>query len=77
MGLQPYSKPFIKALGIGVIVFALNYLIPQINPFPIDIIIRSAAITIVFMILIYKSEISNDINQEMDKWISKFKLKMK
>ena len=75
LGIQPFSMNTLKVLVIALVVLGLNYLIPRM-PLPlVDLVIRSGMITIVFGVLIYISNASEDGSRIINSYLKKFKLK--
>jgi len=66
-GFQPFNKKHLILTVIAVLTWYLSTLLPTMPDYIIDIIIRSSAITIVFMIPVYYFNISEDINDRIDK----------
>jgi len=70
-GFSPYDLKTIWVLLIAGITFGINTLIPVIDSFIFDILLRSVVIAIVFSGLIFGFGISEDINSRLKKLISK------
>lgn len=75
MKLFPYRPVHLKCLGIGLVSFVAGKIIPVFDHLVIDLIIRSAAISLTFVGLGYWFGISDDINLIIDKTFMAFKLK--
>jgi O-antigen/teichoic acid export membrane protein len=73
--IQPYSIKHLKIFGIGITVLGLNYLMPQIDNHYLDFFIRSAAVVIIFSILIYYSRTANDISKIVVTVLNRFRKK--
>lgn len=58
---QPYSYKHLIIIAIGGFAIAVNYFIPEFYNFYIDIIIRSGIISIIFVLLIYISKVSDEV----------------
>lgn len=65
--LFPYRLVHLKCMAIGLIAFALGKLIPVVDNYLIDLIIRSSAVSVVFIGLCYLFRITDDMNQIVDK----------
>lgn len=73
--LQPFTFKTVLLYLIGVCVYGISLLIPEFSNFIVDLIIRSMAITILFIIPVYLLKISDDINNKIDTTLSKILLK--
>ncbi|MCO4292945.1 polysaccharide biosynthesis C-terminal domain-containing protein [Solitalea sp. MAHUQ-68] len=62
-GLQPFNYRNAAVLLVGLIVLALNYLLPALPNFIIDIIIRSGLITVIYLFVIYWFHLSPEMNE--------------
>ncbi len=72
-GLQPFE---LKHLWLGIIGFAAYFastLIPVLSHFIVDLIVRSTVIFIVFSIPVYYFNISEDINERVNSFLSSLK----
>jgi O-antigen/teichoic acid export membrane protein len=67
---QPFNYKFILLIIISLSAYAVSLLIPQLPNYIIDIIVRSAVISIVFLIPVYFLKISDDINRKINETIS-------
>ncbi|MGI9541790.1 MAG: polysaccharide biosynthesis C-terminal domain-containing protein [Cyclobacteriaceae bacterium] len=65
-GIQPYSLRHLKAIMVAVTAGGIVYFIPVINPFLIDILVRGAVFSLLFIPAIYYLYISEDINKIID-----------
>ena len=76
-GFQPFDFQFFKVFLIAGLVLALNYFLPVLdgNVFLIlfDTCYRSILITVLFVALIFKFQISMDVNQLISNTLNKFK----
>jgi len=68
--MQPFDKGIIYLLGIGGISYLIGYLIPEIDNFLIDILIRSSITGIIFIVVVFKMKISEDVNNEIIRILS-------
>ncbi|MCF6366837.1 MAG: polysaccharide biosynthesis C-terminal domain-containing protein [Bacteroidales bacterium] len=75
--LQPYSYKHILILLISGFVFLLNLLIPENKMYILDIIIRSSIVSVVFILLIYLSKVSDEANKYADKGFNYLKNKLR
>jgi len=68
-GMQPYNYLFIIILAIGSASYFAGYLIPKIDNYILDIVIRSSATLLTFGTLILAFKISDDINKMFYKYL--------
>lgn len=71
--MNPFTIHNIKVILITLLTFAVTTLIPTLNNFIIDLIIRSTFILLFFGILIFYSKVSTDINQQIIRILVWFK----
>ncbi len=71
--LQPFDYKFLVLIIIGLASYWISTLIPAFSNYIIDIIIRSAVITALFMIPVYAFSISDDINQRINHLLQKIR----
>lgn len=64
---QPFTVKHLYLVLISLIVWYVSQLIPSINPFIVDLIIRSITITILYTASVYYLQISPDINASINK----------
>ena len=62
MSVQPFTMAFIKVIGVGAASWAIHLLIPRIDLVLLDMIVRSALITLVFGALILWMSLSPEAN---------------
>ena len=74
MKLFPYRMVHLKCVAIGLLAFAVGKIIPVIDNFLIDLIVRCSAISIVFIGLSYLFHISDDMNQIANKFLKQFRI---
>jgi len=74
MNLFPYRLVHLKCLAIGLLAFAIGEIIPVVDHFFIDLIIRCSAISVVFIGLSYVFHISEDLNQIADKYLKQLRI---
>lgn len=61
--IQPFELATLKVLGIASLAFFVNTLVPKIGNTFIDIVLRSAVVTVLFSSLILWTKVSADANQ--------------
>lgn len=69
--LQPFSAKYIVLIMIGLLSFLLAYLLPEMEWYGWDILLRSFVFTTAFGLSVYFFKISNDINQAVDEILSR------
>jgi len=65
-GIQPFTPKHFILVAIGVIAWYVSTFIPAFSNYIIDIIIRSTALTVLFLIPVYYFKISEDLNGRID-----------
>ncbi len=70
---QPYSKKHIYIILTGLLILAITHLIPKIDNLYIDLLMRGSIITILFGVISYKAQISEDANRIANKFLEKIK----
>lgn len=75
-GMQPYDLNTLKLLVIASVSFLVGYFIPWIGNLYLDIFIRSSAITILFTLLLLKSEAAPDLNSKIRKNLTRFGIRL-
>ncbi|MFN8356713.1 MAG: lipopolysaccharide biosynthesis protein [Spirosomataceae bacterium] len=65
--MQPYSWKHLWVLGIGAVTFGLVHFLPVFQIVIIDLIVRSVCITMLFVSLAYRLNVSNELNQQLEK----------
>lgn len=73
--LQPYTIKTVVAVLIFATVFCIGWIIPKLNNFIIDIIIRSSVTALIFGVLVYYFKVSEDINTSIDNVFKKIGIK--
>ncbi len=63
--IQPFNIRFVYLSGIGLAIFLLSSLMPAMHNMIFDIIIRSGAITILYVIFLVLFKISPEINNQI------------
>lgn len=69
--LQPFNIKYLYLIIISALVFLIGIYFPVINPFWLDLIIRSSLISLTFIIPIYYFKISPEINISIKSLINK------
>lgn len=73
-GLQPYHLRFVYLLLIAAVAYLPSSLIPVQSNFVVDILIRSAAFSLLFALPVYLFRISADLNQAADTFLRSLKI---
>lgn len=73
MDMQPFDKQSVKVLVISAVALGVNYLIPVMPHFILDILVRSALITLVYGGLTLYWNISEDIDRLVSNVVQKAK----
>lgn len=63
--LQPFNYKYLEVVGVSVFTYIVGYVIPQMQWFVVDIIIRSMVVGVVFVTLIIIFRISDDLNTQV------------
>lgn len=74
--MQPYDINTVKLLLIAVLAFLPGYFIPRIPYLFVDIAIRSAIVSGLFILLILKAECSPEINSKIRKNLKRFSINL-
>ena len=70
-GFQPFKRNHILIALLSLGTYFLTILIPAVDPFYLDILMRGSAITILFVPAIYFSRVAPEINQLIDNFLQK------
>jgi len=70
--MQPFSIRTLAVIGIGGLVFGLSFLIPDTGNHLLNIIVKSGLISLLYVIIVLRFRISNDINQLWSETLQKF-----
>ncbi len=70
--LQPFTFKTVLLYLIGIVAYAVSLLLPEFSNYVIDIVVRSAVITTVFIIPVYYFNISEDINSRINEALRRF-----
>jgi O-antigen/teichoic acid export membrane protein len=73
--MQPFNYKHLLILFIGIISYYAVYFLPYLNNVYLDIIIRSLIISTVFSWPIYFLKFSVDINEKVNKFLNRIRLK--
>lgn len=73
--LQPYNFKFIYIILIAILAYYVSFFIPQFNSFILDILIRSLVLLIIYISLILKFKISEELNSKFVVYLKAFNLK--
>lgn len=73
--LQPFLKKHLLLAGISILSYLAAYSVPLIEPFYVDLVVRSAVLSVLFGVLILKFEISEDANKMLEVLIQRMKKK--
>jgi hypothetical protein len=73
--MQPFNYRSLVGIAAGLAVYYAAIYLPQMNNFIVDTIMRSIFITLTFGVAVYYFNLSVDINQFLDKYLVKFKIK--
>lgn len=73
--LQPFDSSFIKIIIISAVALTPGILLPKIDFFILDILLRSGLVGGIFVGLVYIMKISSDINEFIEQIISKIKFR--
>jgi O-antigen/teichoic acid export membrane protein len=66
-GLQPFNRSYLWVILISLLSLLIGIYLPVINNFFIDVVYRSAIVTLIYLTLTYWLNISVDINELIDK----------
>ncbi len=68
--MHPFSRQTVLILGIAVLSWLVAWLIPLTHSPLLNILIRSAVITCLYIPLVYRLKVSEDVNQLIDQLLS-------
>jgi len=69
--LQPFNLKYLLVITIAIVAWYISTLIPEFSNYIIDIIIRSTALTLLFMVPVYYFKISEDLNGRIEDALAK------
>jgi O-antigen/teichoic acid export membrane protein len=75
--MQPFALKHIWLIFTGIAAWYVSTFIPAFSSFYFDIIIRSAAISVVFLIPVYYLNISSDISHRADVILKRFGIRLR
>jgi O-antigen/teichoic acid export membrane protein len=75
MKLFPYRVAHLKCVAAGLLAFAVGKIIPAIDNYLIDLVVRCSAISVVFIGLSYVLHISGDLNLMVDKFLKQIRIR--
>ncbi len=70
--IQPFTFKFVYLIIIGLATYYISTLMPAINNFIIDILVRSLLISVLFIVPVYFLKISEDLNQRLEAILRSF-----
>jgi O-antigen/teichoic acid export membrane protein len=68
-GLQPLNRKYLYVLCLAIIAYYIGYLLPKIDWFILDIIVRSAVVAVSYLLLTFFLRISDDLNGFVKKYL--------
>ncbi|MFC4261709.1 polysaccharide biosynthesis C-terminal domain-containing protein [Ferruginibacter yonginensis] len=68
---QPYGLPHLKIIFLGLIAFIIAHFITVFDNLILDVLIRSFIYTLIFIVILFYSNVSNDINNIILKYWNK------
>jgi O-antigen/teichoic acid export membrane protein len=68
-GMQPFSFKHVYAVLAGIFVYGISLLVPIFGHYIPDIAVRSTLMVVVYGFIVYKLNLSEDINQSADQLI--------
>jgi len=74
-GIHPFTLRTVALFGLFALGFVVNYFIPELNNAWTDAVLRSVIVSAVFLGLLYKTKLSSDINEMIDKGLVKIGIK--
>lgn len=73
-GMQPYDLDFVKVFVIALVSFGCAYGVPPTNNPYFTILIKGIVVTLLFVAMIYRANISKDFTSLVDKLLSRIKM---
>jgi O-antigen/teichoic acid export membrane protein len=73
--MQPFNYKSVVGIVAGVAIYYAAIYLPQLSNFIVDTIMRSIFITLTFGAAVYYFNLSVDINQFMDKYLVRLRIK--
>jgi O-antigen/teichoic acid export membrane protein len=74
MKLFPYKLTHLKCVAIGVLALVVGKIIPVMDHFLIDLIIRCSSISVVFIGLCYLFNVTGDLNLIVNKFLKQIRI---
>ena len=71
---QPFNMNMILLFIIGVFSWGISVMVPKVDFFVLDILVRSSIISVVFILAVYIFKISDDVNLFIDKFLRNINL---
>lgn len=71
--IQPFSLSTIKVLLAGLLLIGINYLIPTLDFWVADLVLRSVVVTVVYLAVVLGLRLSPDISDLVDGLIKKYR----
>lgn len=72
-GFQPYNKSHLIIAAFGILALIASYAIPKFEHFAIDFFLRSTVFSLIFLIPVILSKISDNLNDVVNKIIFRLK----
>ncbi len=72
-GMQPFRWQHLSLLAIGFVAYFMSTFIPALSGVVTDIFVRSLVIFVLFVVPVYYSRISDDINDRIDSFFAALK----
>lgn len=74
-GIQPLTYRTLGLFALFGLGFLVNYFIPNMSNAWVNAIVRSAVVSVVFIGILYKANLSSDINEMIEKGLIRMRLK--
>lgn len=74
--MQPYDLNTLKIIALSIASFLPGYFLPKMHPVMVDIAVRSSIISILFVLLLLKTNASPDLNAKIRKNLLRFGVKL-
>ena len=65
--LQPFNYKYLLVILISILAYYAGYVMPKLDWFVLDILVRSSLVGVVYLVLTVALKISNDLNQYLRK----------
>lgn len=73
-GFHPFSVQHLYVLLIASISYLVGFILPEINPYPLDIFIRLFVVALIFGVQVYVFQVSEDVNHTINSFLRKIKV---